>query len=276
MNVLSTYNGMGCIWLALDKLGIKVKKRYSSEIDKHACAINDKNYEDTIQLGDVTKIKSEDLEKIDLVVGGSPCQGFSFAGKQLNFGDPRSVLFFEFVRLVGECKKLNPNVKFLLENVKMKQEYQDIISTCLGVEPIEINSTLMSAQSRKRLYWTNIEGVKKPEDKGVELCSILESGDVDRDKSYCIDANYFKGGKIGGTHQSSKRNYTIRVGTIGNGGQGGREGKQCVGQDPREVPHLPGGTFGNARGTRIHPGRIHKLSVLNRPPNDPPSLQRGL
>lgn len=193
LNVLSTFNGMGCIWLALDKLGIKVNKRYSSEIDKYSSIINDKNYGDTIQLGDVTKIKSSELEKIDLLVGGSPCQGFSFAGKQLNFGDPRSVLFFEFVRLLNECKKINPNVKFLLENVKMKQEYQDIISTCLGVKPIEINSSLMSAQTRKRLYWTNIEGIEKPKDKGIELNSIIESGDVDRDKAYCIDANYFKG-----------------------------------------------------------------------------------
>lgn len=192
MNVLSTFNGMGCIWLALYRLGIKVDKRYSSEIDKYANQVNDNNYPDTIQLGDVTKVKAEDLEPIDLLVGGSPCQGFSFAGKQLNFDDPRSKLFFEFVRLLKECK---PKY-FLLENVKMKKDYQNIISEYLGVEPILINSSLVSAQNRQRLYWTNIPGLKQPEDKGILLCNIIESGVVDRDKSYCIDANYWKGTTI--------------------------------------------------------------------------------
>lgn len=192
MNVLSTFNGMGCIWIALDKLGIKVDKRYSSEIDKYANQVNDKNYPDTIQLGDVTKVKAEVLEPIDLLVGGSPCQGFSFAGKQLNFDDPRSKLFFEFVRLLKECK---PKY-FLLENVKMKKEYQQVITDILGVEPILINSALLSAQNRQRLYWTNIPGITQPKDKGILLADIIESGVVDRDKSYCIDANYWKGTTI--------------------------------------------------------------------------------
>ena len=172
MNVLSTFNGMGCIWIALDKLDIKVNKRYSSEIDKYANIVNDRNYPDTIQLGDVTKVRAEDLEPIDLLVGGSPCQGFSFAGKQLNFNDPRSKLFFEFVRLWKETK---PKY-FLLENVKMAKTSQDVISSILGVEPIEINSALVSAQNRKRLYWTNIPNVTQPEDKGVNLSDILEKG----------------------------------------------------------------------------------------------------
>ena len=192
MNVLSTFNGMGCVWLALDKLGIEVNKRYSSEIDKYANQVNDKNYPDTIQIGDVTKVKAEDLEPIDLLVGGSPCQGFSFAGKKLNFDDPRSKLFFEFVRLLEETKPKH----FLLENVKMKKDYQNIISEYLGVEPILINSSLVSAQNRQRLYWTNIPVLKQPEDKGILLCDIIESEVVDRDKSYCIDANYWKGTTI--------------------------------------------------------------------------------
>lgn len=107
--------------------------------------------------------------KIDLLCGGSPCQGFSFAGKQLNFDDPRSKLFFEFVRLLNECK---PKY-FLLENVKMKKEYQDVITEHLGVEPIEINSNLLSAQNRKRIYWTNIPGVTIPNDKGILLKDIV-------------------------------------------------------------------------------------------------------
>ena len=169
MNVLSTFNGMGCIWLALDKLGIEVNKRYSSEIDKYANQVNNKNYPDTIQLGDVTKVKAEDLEPIDLLVGGSPCQGFSFAGKQLNFDDPRSKLFFEFVRLLKECK---PKY-FLLENVKMKKEYEQVITEALGVEPIEINSALVSAQNRKRLYWTNLPTCQ-PKDLNIGWGDIRE------------------------------------------------------------------------------------------------------
>jgi len=172
MNVLSTFNGIGCIWIALDRIGIKVDKRYSSEIDKYANQVNDKNYPDTIQLGDVTKVKAEDLEPIDLLVGGSPCQGFSFAGKQLNFEDPRSKLFFEFVRLLKECK---PKY-FLLENVKMKKEYEQVITEALGVEPIEINSNLVSAQNRKRLYWTNLPNLIQPEDKNITWGDVRETG----------------------------------------------------------------------------------------------------
>lgn len=176
VNVLSTFNGMGCVWLALDRLGVKVDKRYSSEIDKYATIVNDANYPDTVQLGDVTKVRAADLEKIDLFVGGSPCQGFSFAGKQLNFDDERSKLFFEFARLWNETKEINPDAKFLLENVKMKKEYQDVISSYLGVEPIEINSALLSAQNRRRLYWTNIAYVEQPEDRGIVWGDVREHG----------------------------------------------------------------------------------------------------
>lgn len=188
MNVLSLFNGMGCIWIALDRLGIKVNKRYSSEIDKYATQVNDTNYPDTIQLGDVTKVKARDLDKIDLLVGGSPCQGFSFAGKQLAFDDQRSKLFFEFVRLLDECK---PKY-FMLENVRMKQEYQDIISRYLGVKPVRINSNLVSAQNRDRYYWTNIEGITQPEDKGILLEDILEGGYTNRSKSQCTPSTIYK------------------------------------------------------------------------------------
>ena len=160
-----------------------------------------KNYPNTKHLGDVTELKGNDLPKIDLMIGGSPCQGFSFAGKQLNFDDPRSALFFEFVRLLKETK---PKY-FMLENVRMKQEFQDIISEHLGVKPIMINSALLSAQNRVRLYWTNIPGVAQPEDKGLILKDILEDGVVDRNKSYCIDANYAKGGNLKQYFEKSRR-----------------------------------------------------------------------
>jgi site-specific DNA-cytosine methylase len=174
MNVLSLFDGMSCGQIALQKLGIKVDKYFACEIDKYAIQVTQNNFPDTIQLGDVQFVTKETLgnHKIDLILGGSPCQGFSFAGKKLNFQDPRSALFFEFVRLV---KELKPKY-FLLENVRMKKESRDIISEYMGCEPIEINSALMSAQNRRRLYWTNIPGVSQPEDKGIVLKDIVLSG----------------------------------------------------------------------------------------------------
>ena len=170
MNVLSLFDGMSCGQIALDQLGIKVDNYYASEIDKYAIKVTQKNYPNTKQIGSVTEVKGKDLPKIDLIICGSPCQGFSFAGKQLNFNDPRSALFFQFVRLLRECK---PKY-FLLENVRMKKEYQEIISEYLGVGPVMINSALVSAQNRVRLYWTNIAGIEQPKDKGIVLKNILE------------------------------------------------------------------------------------------------------
>ena len=172
MNVLSLFDGMSCGQIALNKLGIKYDNYFASEIDKYAIQVTQSNYPNTKQIGSVLDIKGEDLPKIDLLIGGSPCQGFSFAGKQLNFEDPRSKLFFEFVRLL---KETNPKY-FLLENVKMKKEYQDIISEYLGVEPIVINSNLVSAQNRTRYYWTNIPNIEQPEDKKILLKDITEDG----------------------------------------------------------------------------------------------------
>ena len=164
-NVLSLFDGMSCGQIALERAGIEVENYFSSEIDKHAIKVTQANYPNTKQLGSVIDVKAKDLPKIDLLIGGSPCQGFSFAGKQLNFEDPRSKLFFEFVRLLNECK---PKY-FLLENVKMKKEWQDIISKELGIEPIEICSSLFSAQQRKRLYWTNIN---------IDLSKLPKSNNV--------------------------------------------------------------------------------------------------
>ena len=171
MNILSLFDGMSCGRLALDRLGIKVDKYYASEIDKYAIQVSSANYPDIIQIGDVCDVKGEDYPDIDLVMAGSPCQGFSFAGNQLAFDDPRSALFFEFVRILKEVK---PKY-FLLENVKMKKEFLDVISEHVGVEPILINSALVSAQNRLRYYWTNIPGVEQPEDRGIVLRDILET-----------------------------------------------------------------------------------------------------
>lgn len=185
MRVLSLFDGMSCAQIALGRAGIDVEQYYSSEIDKFAIKVTQQNYPNTIQLGDVTSVRGVDLPQIDLLVAGSPCQGFSFAGKQLNFADSRSKLFFEFVRVLQECKPR----WFILENVKMKKEYRDVISGFLGVEPIEINSALVSAQNRQRLYWTNIADLALPEDRGVVLSDILED-------PHCVEEGYFKGGKL--------------------------------------------------------------------------------
>lgn len=210
MNVLSLFDGISCGQVALERAGIKIDNYYASEIDKYAIQITQKNYPNTIQLGDVTQLKG--VNDIDLLIGGSPCQGFSFAGKQLNFVDPRSRLFFEYVRILNEVK---PRY-FLLENVKMKQEYQNIISKYLGVEPIEINSADFSAQDRIRLYWTNI-----PIEPYWSICTdtvedILED---EVEIKYCIEPkrsvviceNEIKKRKIGfiGTDSQGNRIYNI-------------------------------------------------------------------
>jgi site-specific DNA-cytosine methylase len=173
LNVLSLFDGMSCGQIALERAGVKTDNYYASEIDKYAIQVTKSSHPNTVHLGDVTNWRKWGLPEIDLLIGGSPCQGFSFAGKQLNFDDPRSRLFFEYVKVLEDK---NPKY-FLLENVKMKKESQDVISKYLGVEPIKINSALVSAQNRERLYWTNIPGLKQPEDKGIILKDIVEDGE---------------------------------------------------------------------------------------------------
>lgn len=169
MRVLSLFDGISCGMVALERAGIPVERYVAYEIEPNAIKVSQKNYPQIEQCGDVTKADFSQYYGFDLLIGGSPCQGFSIAGKQLNFIDPRSRLYFEFERALKEAR---PRY-FLLENVKMKKEYSDIITKRLGVEPIEINSNLVSAQNRKRLYWTNIPGVKKPKDLGILLEHIV-------------------------------------------------------------------------------------------------------
>ena len=192
MNVLSVFDGISAGMIALEKSSINVANYYSSEIDKYAIKISQKNYPNIIRLGDITNWKNWVLPEIDLLIGGSPCQGFSFAGKQLNFNDPRSALFFEFVNIL---KHIKPKY-FLLENVIMKQEYQDVISNLLGAKPIMINSSLFSAQSRKRLYWTNIPNITQPIDNSILIKDILETS-----TSSNIN-NYFKCGILKSYYQN--------------------------------------------------------------------------
>ena len=220
MNVFSCFDGASCGQLALTKLGVLISNYYASEIDKYAIQVTQANFPNTIQLGDITKVDISQLPKIDLMMGGSPCQGFSFAGKQLNFEDPRSKLFFDFIKIRD---KLKPRY-VLLENVRMKKESEDIISDYMGCSPIKINSSLLSAQSRNRLYWfvELVDGnyvpinVNQPQDKGIFIKDILEElpfGDIpnylannwggeprgnkvksiDDPKANCLTASMYKG-----------------------------------------------------------------------------------
>lgn len=188
MNVLSLFDGISCGQQALKELGIKVDKYYASEIKEDAIKVTMDNHPNTIQLGDVKEVKATDLDKIDLLIGGSPCQDLSIAMRnRKGLSGSKSELFFEYLRLLKEVQEINPNVKFLLENVaRMSKEDKQIITDLMEVEPIKINSKLVSAQLRGRLYWTNIEGVQQPEDKGILLKDILESGYTDREKARAI------------------------------------------------------------------------------------------
>lgn len=202
MIVLSLFDGMSCGQIALKQLGIIPEYYYASEIDKHAIKQTQLNFPNTIQLGDVTKWRewNIDWKSIDLILAGSPCQGFSFAGKQLAFDDPRSKLFFVFVDILNYIKSFNPEVLFLLENVNMKRSHMKIISEYCGVFPVNINSNLVSAQNRDRWYWTNIRtkqvglfndvysDIPQPKDKGVIIGDILES---EVGEKYYISDNFF-------------------------------------------------------------------------------------
>ena len=206
MKVLSLFDGMSCGQLALQRLGIQVDKYYASEIDKYAIKVTQKNFPNTIQIGDVRDVKDKDYQDIDLILAGSPCQGFSFAGKQLAFDDARSALFFDFIRLL---KAIKPKY-FLLENVRMKKEFLDIITKQVKVKPILIDSALVSAQTRKRFYWTNIPNINQPKDKGILLKDILLS-DVEEP----MLSNIYGGFKEKKPRTHTNKSVTIRTASGG-------------------------------------------------------------
>lgn len=208
MNVLSLFDGMSCGQIALTNLGCFPNKYYASEVDKFAIQQTRHVFPDTIHIGDVTQVDVSKLDKIDLVIGGSPCQSFSFAGKQAGMATTENIevtdldqyldlkimgfeftgqsyLFWEYMRILTEVRKYNPDVKFLLENVVMSKKWEAVLTEAIGVDPVMINSNLVSAQNRKRLYWTNIAEITQPEDEGVFIRDILE--DVVDEKYYISD-----------------------------------------------------------------------------------------
>ena len=182
MKVLSLFDGISCGMVALQRAGIPVERYVAYEIEPNAIAVSKDNYPFIEHCGDVTTADFTKYKGFDLVIAGSPCQGFSLAGKQLNFDDPRSKLFFEFVRAL---KEVQPKY-FLLENVFMRKEYEDIITSYLGVEPVKIDSKLVSGGLRNRIYWTNISNIIAPIDRGITFQSIVDSGIVEHDKAYCL------------------------------------------------------------------------------------------
>lgn len=199
MNVLSLFDGMSCGQIALERAGIKVDNYFASEIKSHAIKLTQLQYPNTIQLGDVRKIKVKDLPKIDLLIGGSPCQDFSTVNKERKgLGGEKSGLFYEYLRIKNEINYINPNFKFLLENVSMDDYSYQTISELIGTYPTNINSKLVSAQLRQRSYWTNIGSywndlfgnrysmISQPKDKNIKLQDILESGYVELEKAYCL------------------------------------------------------------------------------------------
>ncbi|GAF71580.1 unnamed protein product [marine sediment metagenome] len=233
-NIVSLFDGISCLQIALERAGIPYENYYASEIDKPCITITQKNYPKTIQVGticDLIKFVSLPAD-IDLLVGGSPCQGFSLMGNQLNFNDHRSELFFEYVRI---WKLLKPKY-FILENVRMRKDIQDAISYIMGVQPIEINSALFSGQNRRRLYWTNIPNVVKNLAQKLGPSSLITGKSLLTDNSYeiatvrkgnprqivkpatnklpCLTASYYKGINADGRPGKAKSFGDYEIGKI--------------------------------------------------------------
>lgn len=282
INVLALCDGMSCGQIALTELGVPINRYYASEIDKFAIKQTHHNFPKTIQLGDIENWREWDIDfkSIDLILAGTPCQGFSFAGKQLAFDDPRSRLFFVFVDILNHIRKLNPDVKFLLENVNMKKSHLEVISRYTGVFPVRINSNLVSAQNRDRWYWTNVKtkqvglfgevysDIPQPKDRGVLLRDVLEK-DVD-------DKYYIKNPKIGFEGMSiDKKSNTLRTG--GGLSQSDKHNCDliCVAQRGRNPDNPTSRKVGLPTEQRLEPNLSGKTNCLSTVAKDNLILQLG-
>ena len=217
IKVLSLCDGMSCGYLALKKLGIDFEY-HAVEIDKYARQTSDHNFKDIIRIeNDVTKITKDMVGHYDLVMFGSPCQSVSFSGKGEGLSGS-SGLLIDCLKILSWAKEINPNVKYLIENVKMKKSFLEEFNKLIGHKGTLINSSLVSAQNRERYYWTNLKDkIQQPKDLGIILATMLENGVVDRDKSYCIDASYFKGGNLKTYFEKARRQLVFNYSSSGRG-----------------------------------------------------------
>ena len=220
MNVLSLFDGKSSGYTAMELAGIPVTNYYSSEVDKYAIKVSDAIHPNQVRLGDVTKWRDWDIDwsSIDLILGGFPCQAWSMAGKQMGDKDERGMLFWVMLDIMKHVRHHNPKAHFLIENVKMKKEFEEYITFHMNnavgdVHKILINSALASAQNRNRYYWTSFK-VAQPDDMGVLLSDVIESGHITNDKSFCIDANYFKGENLKSFFEKNRRQLVFELNKI--------------------------------------------------------------
>lgn len=253
LNVLSLFDGISCGQVALERAGIKVNQYYASEIEESAIKVTQSNYPNTMQLGDITKITEEQLDAImpiDIVIGGSPCQDLSsfknYNGEATGLDGNKSRLFYEYIRIL---KYLKPKY-FLLENVaSMKDVWRDLISEILGVEPIMINSSLVSAQERKRYYWTNIPGVTQPENKNIVIRDIIQDLNEVPDKCW-YDREFIYNG------DDSK----VQCMLLGRGLM--RNGREVYNQNSKCNTLLCDGDGGNRQKKVYQDGRCRRFTPL--------------
>ena len=268
-NVLSLFNGISALHLALDRAGIEINTCYYAEIDKYANAITEQHYPNDVALGDVTKWREWDIDwaSIDLIGAGFPCQAWSVAGKQLGDKDERGMLFWTTLEIIAHVLKHNPKAKFLMENVKMKKDFEQYIThhteQALGrVEKTLINSALVSAQNRQRYYWTNFE-VTQPDEKGILLKDILENGDfADREKSLTITTR-IAGATAKRYLEKSMHQMAIKVCNVNPSGRGMNGNVYDVNSD--KSPCL---TTNKGEGIKITGATIRPASIVGRRLNE--------
>lgn len=244
LTALSLFDGISCGRVALQRLGIPIETYYTSEIDKYAVAISDYHFPDTVKLGDVTAWESWDIDfsQIDLILGGFPCQSWSANGHLKGIEDTRGQLVYPMLKILERVRQANPDVKFLFENVNMKQQFRDFLTELIQIEPVLINSALLSAQNRERLYWTNIPIDNQPEDLGLSMDDILESERVLPSLYYDVEADYTgkSTGHVADLHininQSEKRVYSsdYKCPTLTTMQGGNRQPKVMIGEVDEE------------------------------------------